>query len=44
MVSALVDIDNDLASALVVIGSILLVIAFLLVARAALRGTMKKGS
>ena len=42
MVSALVDMDSDLASALIVIGCIVLVIAFLLVARSALHGTFKR--
>jgi hypothetical protein len=44
VVSALVDMDSGLASALVVIGSILVVIIALLVARSILHGTMKKGS
>ena len=44
MVSALVDMDRDLASALVVIGSIVVVIIALLIARSIMHGTMKKGS
>ena len=42
MVSALVDMDTGLASALVVIGCIVVVIIALLIARSILRGTMRK--
>lgn len=43
MVTALVDVDGGLVSALVVIGSLLVVIIALLIARAAMRGTTGKG-
>ena len=43
MVSALVDMDGDLVAALIVIGSLLVVIIALLIARAAMRGTTAKG-
>ncbi len=44
MVTALVEVDGGLVSALVVIGSLLVVIIALLIARAAMRGTMGKGN
>lgn len=44
MVTALVDVDGGLVSALVVIGCILVVIIALLIARGAMKGTMGKGN
>ncbi len=44
MVTALVDVDGGLVSALVVIGSILVVIIALFIAKSAMRGTMGKGN
>ncbi len=44
MVLALADVDGGLVSALVVIGGVLVVIVGLLIARAAMRGTMGKGN
>jgi hypothetical protein len=44
MVSALVDMDGGLVSALVVIGGLLVVIIGLLIARAAMHGTHRKSS
>lgn len=44
MVTALVAVDGDLVSALVVIGAILVVIIALLIARRAMKGTMGKGN
>jgi hypothetical protein len=42
MVSALVDMDSGLVSALVVIGAVVVVVIALMIAKAAMHGTFKR--